>query len=90
MRIYAGSSDQIFAHGPHRRLRAVGNADLSQNVLHVFFHRFVADAKRLGDFLVRQSERELFQYLAFTLGERYIAVGTVTWRRQRARNAWNI
>ena len=38
------SSDQVLAHRPDGGLRAVRNADFSQNVLDVLFHRFVADA----------------------------------------------
>ena len=34
-----------FAHGPNGGLRAIGDADFSQDVLDVFFHRLVADAQ---------------------------------------------
>ena len=49
-------SDQILSHGPYGGLRAVGDADLAENVLHVLFYGFVADAQRLGNFLVREAE----------------------------------
>ena len=40
-----GGSNQVSAHCPNGRLCAVRNADFSQNVLHVLFHRLVADAQ---------------------------------------------
>ena len=61
--------DQILAHRPHGRLGTIGDAHLSQNMLHVFLHCLVADAERLGDLFVREAERELLQHFALSLGE---------------------
>ena len=61
----ANSSHNPLAHRPHRRLRSIGHADLSQNVLHVFFDGFVADLQRLRDFFVCQSQRQLVQHFTF-------------------------
>jgi hypothetical protein len=43
---------QPFANRPNCGLRAIRDTDLSQNVLHVFFDRFVADVERVGDLFV--------------------------------------
>ena len=61
--------DQFFADGPDRRLRAIGNADLAQDVLHVFLDRLVADVQGVGDFLVRQSIGQLLEDFALALGQ---------------------
>ena len=72
-----GPLDQILADGPNGRLGAVGDADLAQNVLDVLLHRLVADSQRLGDFFVRQAERELLEDFALALGEWDVAIGTI-------------
>ena len=60
--------DEIFANRPHGSLRSVRNADFSQDVLHVFLDRLVADSQRLGDLFVRQAERELLEHFVLALG----------------------
>ncbi len=60
--------DEFLADGPNRRLRAVGDADLAEDVLHVLLHGFVADVQRLGDFLVGQAVGQLAEHFAFPLG----------------------
>ena len=64
----ANSLDQVLSYCPDGGLRAVRDADLAKDVLDVFFHRLVADSQRLGDFLVRQAKRKLFQHFTFALG----------------------
>ena len=44
--------NQILSNGPDRRLRSVRHANLSEDMLHVLFHRLVADAERLRNFFI--------------------------------------
>src|SRR4051812_15847681 len=59
--------DEIAANGPDRSLRAVRHANLAQDVLNVLFHRLVADAERLSDFLICESKSKLLENLALAL-----------------------
>src|SRR5690606_34330765 len=79
--------DKALAHGPNGSLRAVGDADLSQDVLDVFLDRFVTDMQRQGDFLVGQTERQLPQDFAFALRERHLDIGNQPRRGERAGDA---
>ena len=45
------------AHSPHGRLSAIRHAHFPQDMLDMLLDRFIADAQRLGDFLIRQAER---------------------------------
>ena len=61
--------NEVPSHGPYGGLRTIGDADLSQNVLHMLFHRLVADAERLGDFFVGEAESKLFEDFTFPFGQ---------------------
>lgn len=50
---------QTLADCPHGGLSSVRDADLSQDMLHVFLDRFVTDVERVGDLFVRQSVCQL-------------------------------
>src|SRR3954470_6960878 len=67
--------DEIAPNRPDRCLRAVRHANLAQYVLDMLFHRLIADAKRLSDFLVRESKSKLLQNLAFALCQRDLGIG---------------
>ena len=76
--LYSPRSDcsrQSLAHGPHGGLRAVGDAELAQDVLHVLLDGLVADVEGLGDFLVAQPQGELLEHFVLALGERGVGVG---------------
>src|SRR4051812_28366729 len=51
-----GRLDQTLPHRPHRRLGAVTDGDLAEDVLHVLLHGLDADRERAADFLVAQSQ----------------------------------
>ncbi len=59
------SLHQPLAHGPHCGLRSVRDAELAQDVLHVFLDGLVADLQRLRDFLVRQAVAQTVAALRF-------------------------
>jgi hypothetical protein len=61
--------DEVPADSPDGSLRAIRYADFAQNVLDVFLHSLVTDAQRLGDFFVREAERQLLKNFAFTLSQ---------------------
>ena len=73
--------DQPFAHGPNRGLRAIGQRDLAQDILHVLFDRFDADRQRMADFLVAQAQRHVTQHLRF-------ARWSAECRRWGSRRSW--
>ena len=47
------------AYGPNGSLRAIGNANLPQDILHVLFDRLDTDFERLGNFFVAQTKRDM-------------------------------
>ena len=55
--------------GEHHRLHAVTRIDFRQNVRHMRFHRRQADEKLVGNFLIRQSMRDLNKHFALAIGQ---------------------
>jgi hypothetical protein len=61
--------NEVSSHSPDGRLRSIRNTNFSQNVLHVLFHRLVADAERLGNFFVSEAKSKLLKDFTFPLGQ---------------------
>ncbi len=58
---------QIISNGPHCRLRAIVEIQLSQDVLHVLFDSLVADSEAQSNLFVGQTKGNLFKHLTFAL-----------------------
>lgn len=77
---------QSFSYGPDGGLCSIRYADFAQDVLNVFFHGFVADFQRLGNFLVGHSQGKLPKDFALALGQRDFDVFAQSRSREGAGN----
>src|SRR3954449_6683814 len=68
------SADEPVLDGVHGRLRAVGEAELAEDVRDVRLHRALGDAELERDRLVRPPARELCEDLELARGEMRAAV----------------
>ncbi len=84
---HAPTLNETLSDRPHGRLGSIGNADLPQDVLHMFFYGLIADVQRQRDFLICQTECQLPEHFAFALSERHFDVGSQPGGRQSPRHA---